>query len=75
MGLSPKPLHKEPTLTWKELDDFLQFKFSEGSKAKEPTIVYVDPDKYVMTSEEIFQAGLKNNYKVSIQEDGIIKFE
>lgn len=75
MGLTPKPGHKDPTQTWEDLDSFLQFVFSEGSKSKEATVAYVDPDKYVMTTEEILQAGRDNNYQVSVQSNGQIKFE
>lgn len=75
MGLSPKPTHSEPTKTWEDLDRFLQDMFSAGSKSKEPTVVYIDPDKYVMSTDEILEAGMKSGYAVSIHDKGQIKFE
>ena len=75
MGLSPKPAHSEPTRTWEDLDRFLQDMFSEGSKSKEPTVVYIDPDKYVMSTDEILDVGVKSGYTVSIHDNGQIKFE
>jgi len=75
MGLRPKPQHVDPTQTWEDLDRFLQQNFSQGSKSKEPTIVYIDPDKYVMDTKEIIQSATENGYKTTIIPNGRIKFE
>lgn len=75
MGLSPKPSLQEPTRTWEDLDSFLQISFSTGTKSKNPVCTWVDPDKYIMTTEEILQAGKENNYKTFVEENGLIKFE
>ncbi|MBZ5969006.1 hypothetical protein [Leuconostoc gasicomitatum] len=75
MGLSPKPSLQEPTQTWEDLDRFLKSMFSQGTKSKDPVVAYIDPDKYVMTTDEILQSAKENNYKTSIGIDGMIKFE
>ena len=75
MGLSPKPQHGEPTQTWEDLDAFLQYNFSKGSRSKGQTIVYIDPDKYVMDVQDIIQSATDNGYKTSIDPEGMIKFE
>lgn len=75
MGLTPKPVHKEPTETWEDLDRYLHIIFGSGSKSNEASVAFINPDRYVMTTEEILQAGRDNNYQVTLQPDGQIKFE